>query len=116
MDAMPPTQEPPRQDTKVSDFTIECRSLVDCQNQVLRERVALAGTPFTLSYSSARGPGRKSNVLDIPLSGDTLPASEEIAVYQYCRAPVLREFPQTNLDTILLGRADAMVEDYRYSK
>jgi len=75
LDAEPPKQGPPRQDTKMDDFTIECRSLVECQNQVLRERVTITGTPFTLSYSSAMVPGRESHILDIPLSGDTLPTS-----------------------------------------
>ncbi len=76
LDAEEPKQKEPKTDEKVEIFSIECRSLVECQNQVLRQRVAITGTPFTLSYSSGRVLGRRAAyTLDIPLSGDTLPAS-----------------------------------------
>lgn len=56
----------------------ECRggSIIECQNQILGERMAVAGTPFSLNYRSDRVPGRKTaNNLQIRISGDTLPAS-----------------------------------------
>jgi RHS repeat-associated protein len=53
-------------------------SLIDCNNQVLRESVAVAGTPFTLNYASDRAPGHVSNhSLSIPLTGSSLPSSVE---------------------------------------
>ena len=51
-------------------------SIIECDNQILGERVPLAGTPFHLSYRSDRAPGRTAaRALDIPLSGATLPPS-----------------------------------------
>ena len=47
-------------------------SIVESQNQVLRERIGVAGTPFTLNYRSDRVPGRVPTV-DIPLSSATVP-------------------------------------------
>ena len=48
----------------------ECKkpgSIVDCESRVLRERIPIAGTNFTLNYSSARQPGQKR--LLIPVTG-----------------------------------------------
>jgi RHS repeat-associated protein len=51
-------------------------SILECQNQTLRENVEVVGTSFGLHYSSDRVPGRASaRSLRIPLSGETLPAS-----------------------------------------
>jgi len=51
-------------------------SIIECQNQVMGEAIPLAGTPFTLHYSSDRVPGRTLPYsLDIPISGDTVPPS-----------------------------------------
>lgn len=51
-------------------------SIIDCQNQILGERVDIVGTPFSLHYSSDRVPGRKQYyTLDIRLSGSSVPAS-----------------------------------------
>jgi RHS repeat-associated protein len=36
---------------------VQCGSVIECESQVLRESVSLAGTPFGLHYSSARVPG-----------------------------------------------------------
>ncbi len=49
-------------------------SIIECENQVLGERVAVAGTPYTLNYRSDRVPGRLST-LRLNLGGPTLPAS-----------------------------------------
>jgi RHS repeat-associated protein len=49
-------------------------SIIDCQDQTLRERLPLAGTPFSLFYASNRQRGR-SATLQIPLSGSTIPSS-----------------------------------------
>ena len=48
-------------------------SIIECQNQVLGEAVAVAGTPFALSYRSNRVPGyAAARTMRIPLSGGTL--------------------------------------------
>ncbi len=53
-----------------------CGSIIKGRRQVLGERAAVTGTPFSLNYRSNRIPGRQaSNSLSIPLSGATVPAS-----------------------------------------
>jgi len=48
-------------------------SIIECQNQVLGERIALTGTPYTLNYRSSRMRGRKdSRQVTIPISGPEL--------------------------------------------
>jgi RHS repeat-associated protein len=50
-------------------------SIIECQNQVLGERISIPGTSFTLNYRSSRVPGHKAAyTLNIPLSGATVPA------------------------------------------
>ena len=49
-------------------------SIVECENQVLGERVPIVGTPYTLNYRSDRVPDHLS-VLNLRLSGPTVPAS-----------------------------------------
>jgi RHS repeat-associated protein len=54
----------------------DCGSIIECQNQLMGQRVPVTGTPFTLNYRSDRVPGRKAAyTLDIPLSGAILPDS-----------------------------------------
>ena len=60
---------------KVPNPKKECGSIIEAQNQVLGERVDIVGTPFSLNYRSDRVPGRRNNVIDIPLSGDTISAT-----------------------------------------
>jgi hypothetical protein len=51
-------------------------SIIECENQVVAEGVGIAGTSFALHYTSAHAPGRSDNrTIEIPLSGDTMPAS-----------------------------------------
>ncbi|MEH6519213.1 MAG: PKD domain-containing protein [Halioglobus sp.] len=51
-------------------------SVVDCQQQRLRETLDIAGTPYSLSYVSDRVPGYfGSRTVSIPLSGETVPDS-----------------------------------------
>ncbi len=55
---------------------MEGNSVIEVQNQVLGEAVAVRGTPFSLVYQSERVPGRKeAYTIGIPLSGAQLPAS-----------------------------------------
>lgn len=56
-------------------------SIIECQNQVLRESIALVGTPLTLEYSTERVAGYAADrELSIPLTGATFPASAKRAV------------------------------------
>ncbi len=49
-------------------------SIIETQNQVLGEQVALRNAPFSLNYRSDRAPGRvAAYTLDIPLSGTSVP-------------------------------------------
>ena len=51
-------------------------SIILCESQVLGETVPIAGTPYALSYTSERVPGRRtSDALEIPLTGAAPPAS-----------------------------------------
>jgi RHS repeat-associated protein len=63
----------------------QCRrgSVIDCENQILRESVPVVGTPFRLHYNSDRVPGRKGGVLDVPVSGPTVPASLQRIVLEF---------------------------------
>jgi RHS repeat-associated protein len=48
-------------------------SILECDNQILGERIAIVGTPYTLDYRSDRVPGRRSAFrIDIPLTGDSV--------------------------------------------
>lgn len=75
--------EPPNQgnpDTENTETKPECfrGSIIECQNQVLRETIAVTGTPFTLNYRSDRVPGRKAAYsLSIPVTGDIVPIGLE---------------------------------------
>ncbi|HLB36951.1 MAG TPA: RHS repeat-associated core domain-containing protein [Gemmatimonadales bacterium] len=49
-------------------------SVIECQNQVLGERVAVVGTPFRLTYRSDRTPGFTAGAtITVPVTGTTLP-------------------------------------------
>jgi NHL repeat len=52
--------------------SIQTGSIIECEPQVLREEVPLAGTPFKLAYSSARHPDGAAP-LRIPVVGNSLP-------------------------------------------
>lgn len=73
---LPPDLYDPQQPTPnflpVANPSCLAGSIIECENQTLRESISVAGTPFSLSYSSARVPGRKATV-DISLSGATVP-------------------------------------------
>ena len=51
-------------------------SIIDCQNQRVRESVFMVGTPFSLHYASNRSAGYTAGrTVQIPLSGPTVPPS-----------------------------------------
>ena len=72
--AEPPKNKKPKKKNKEDEFTIECKSIVEVENQILGESIPISGTPFSLAYRSDRNTGYKNNyTLDIELTGDTVP-------------------------------------------
>lgn len=75
-DAIPPQIPTPQPDPNINKPDCKPGSVIECQNQVLRESIGITGTPFSLNYGSNRVSGRESDrILTIPLVGSTLPAS-----------------------------------------
>jgi RHS repeat-associated protein len=75
-DAEAPKSRRPKVKRALDKPTCQAGSLIECENQILGEAVALNGTPFSLHYRSDRVPGRRaSRTLDIALSGPSVPAS-----------------------------------------
>ena len=77
MDAEYPGQPDPVQVGRgLNDPCEERGSVIECQNQVLGERLRLAGTPYQLHYRSNRVSGHAAGrALRIPLSGSSIPDS-----------------------------------------
>ena len=60
--------------TNIGDPCASSGSIIECQNQVLGERIPVVGTPYTLNYRSSRTPGYTANrTLDLQLMPDSLP-------------------------------------------
>ncbi len=58
-------------------------SIIECQNQVIRESIPIAGTPFALHYSSERVAGREfDRILDIELTPDEVPESLQTVILE----------------------------------
>ncbi len=75
-DASTPNVSMPSSPQPEDGSDLQCHSIVECQNQNLREVIEVAGTPFQLAYQSERAAGRRTAYqLDIPLSDNNLPAS-----------------------------------------
>ena len=75
-DAEKPKQKKPKKKEKEDEFTIECRSIVESENQILGETIPITGTPFSLNYQSDRNTGYQANYsLRIQLTGDAPPSS-----------------------------------------
>ncbi len=75
-DAVTPSVDLPSDDTDPDDPCGESGSIIACEHRSLGERVPVQGTPFTLNYSSERMAGaRTPTVIDVPLTGATIPAS-----------------------------------------
>ncbi len=50
-------------------------SSIDCDSQALREQLPIAGTPYSLEYTSDRAPAREVSEIEIPVTGAHIPAS-----------------------------------------
>ncbi|MBI5496218.1 MAG: hypothetical protein HY904_14440, partial [Deltaproteobacteria bacterium] len=73
---VPPLPSPRETEPAPMDDNCEepAHSTVDIQNQLVKERLPLVGTPHTLHYRSDRVPGRQDgHVLKIPLTGPEPP-------------------------------------------
>lgn len=72
-DGEPPDQPPNKNDKRENDPCEGGGSIIECQNQVLGERLPVVGTPFTLNYRSDRVPGRRDAFsVTIPLTPDSI--------------------------------------------
>ncbi|MCU0736254.1 MAG: PKD domain-containing protein, partial [Methylotetracoccus sp.] len=75
-DAKAPLQPAPRSEQGLDDPDCQSGSIIECQTQTLGEVLPMAGTSLALHYRSDRTAGRQTAyVLDIPLSGASVPAS-----------------------------------------
>jgi RHS repeat-associated protein len=72
--AIPPEWIPDFADSSEPDPCAEAGSIIECQNQVLGERVDIPGTGASLWYRSDRVEGRGRN-LSVEVTGDQIPDS-----------------------------------------
>lgn len=82
-DAKAPSVGPAEHDKREPKPNCWQGSIIECENQVLRESLPITGSRLSLNYASNRVEGRKArNVVTIPLSGAQLPASLKQIVLQ----------------------------------
>ena len=75
-DAEAPKNPEPTVDETEDDPECKGGSIIECQNQILRESLPITGTGMTLNYASNRVEGRKArNTMVIQLTGDKVPGS-----------------------------------------
>jgi RHS repeat-associated protein len=70
-DATFPNAGDPTADRPMDDPCKQAGSIIECENQILGETVAIAGTPFTLNYRSDRVPGRRVKI-HVPVTGPAI--------------------------------------------
>ncbi len=70
-----PNGRPRGSQPDLSDPNCSSGSIIECENQTLGETLPVVATPYTLNYRSSWQQGRRHVRLDIPLSGETVPAS-----------------------------------------
>lgn len=105
-DADYPNVPPPDVRDHVNDGCVQRRSIVECESQVLGERVAVGGTPFTLNYRSNRQPGNTAAVsTNVPLTGAAMSPSLKridlevsVAGQQFVRTFTPQANASTNFD------------------
>ena len=77
-DARPPELADPTGDDPLDDPNCSEGSIIECENQVVGQKVPLVGMQFNLHYRSSRVPGRTAaRKLTIPISALVVPASVE---------------------------------------
>ncbi|MFH1469803.1 MAG: MopE-related protein [Pseudomonadota bacterium] len=73
--AVPPSGGASSGGSGVSDPCSHCGSIIETENQVLGEQIALEGTPFTLAYKNDRLPGTARNrTVSIQVTDDDVPS------------------------------------------
>ncbi len=97
-----PDDPEPDDENKEEEPDCENGSIIECQNQVLGERIGITGTPYFLNYRSNRVPGRKEETytLRVPVSGATYPSvtSSMIVVVEVAGRKFVKSFaPAANL-------------------
>lgn len=76
--ALPPVQAPPRSEHQPDDPACRYGSVIQCESQALGESIPIAGTPFSLTYNSARVAGRiAARKMDVSLTSALLPPDLE---------------------------------------
>jgi RHS repeat-associated protein len=84
-DGPPPGADPPPNSSPPppADPSFTCGSIVSCEDQTLRERLPVNGTPFSLYYASDRVPGRSAeDETDVRVTGATIPSGLKGIVVQ----------------------------------
>jgi RHS repeat-associated protein len=62
--------------TAEQDPVLGCGSILECENQIVRQRIPITGTPYQLSYSTHRTPGWGSDLtFSLEVRGATVPDS-----------------------------------------
>lgn len=74
-DASEPPEGGPEENQEEDCASQRDGSIIECEGQVLGQRLAVPGTPFTLNYRSSRVPGAPSRHLRLPIAGAEVPAS-----------------------------------------
>jgi len=109
LDATEPPKDAPKTggedklDTANSNKCDGC--IINAQNQTLGEDISVVGTPYSLHYRSDRVSGYKNNVIEIPLSGNSIPSSlKRIELEILIAGKFYREIflAQTNLATTFI--------------
>ncbi|MFO0666030.1 MAG: RHS repeat-associated core domain-containing protein [Polyangiaceae bacterium] len=77
--AAPPTARAPQPEVPIQNSCTAAGSIIECQNQVLREEIPVAHTPFTLVHSSERTLARRQRVR-VWLTGDVSPSPAPAAI------------------------------------
>lgn len=74
--ATKPSSEPGQDDEPPPEESTRCGSIIGCESQSLGEAIGVAGTPFSLHYTSYRTPGRMDRYqVEIPLTDSIVPDS-----------------------------------------
>jgi RHS repeat-associated protein len=75
-DCVAPEEQPDLYDPEDNVCESKDNSVIECQNQILGEKIPIVGTSLTLNYRSDRVPGFKASyTVKIPLTGDRVPTT-----------------------------------------
>ncbi|MBL8510424.1 MAG: hypothetical protein JNM52_02155, partial [Betaproteobacteria bacterium] len=73
-DAVPPSLPDPKK-PDINKPDCQSGSIIECQNQSLGETLPITNTPYSLNYKSSRTRGFGAYLVDIPISGSSVPMS-----------------------------------------